>query len=130
MREDAGRQKGCESVKLRLHAGSLRLRLSQSEVARLDETGRVEDSIEFSPGTELLYAIEAGTTPSIIATFDNGHIRVVVPNALAKEWIGSDQTGIEASAGTLKVLIEKDFQCLHREPDPGEDSFPNPLAAT
>ena len=115
-------------MKLRLHSGSLRIRLSQSEVARFQETGKVEDSIEFSPGSELLYAIEAGAIPSIIATFDKGHIRVIVPKPLAREWADSDQTGIEASTGTLKLLIEKDFQCLHRQPEPGEDSFPNPLA--
>lgn len=115
-------------MKLRLHAGSLRLRLSQSDVSRLDETGKVEDSIEFSPGSELLYAIEAGAVATIGATFDRGNIRVIVPSEVAKKWIESDQTGIEASTGTLRVLIEKDFQCLHREPEPGEDSFPNPLA--
>jgi hypothetical protein len=117
-------------MKLRLHAGSLRLRLSQSEVARFEETGKVEDSIEFSPGSELLYAIEAGTSPSVTATFNDRNIRVTVPMRIAKEWIESDQTGIEASSGTLRLLIEKDFQCLHREPEPGEDSFPNPLAST
>jgi hypothetical protein len=117
-------------MKLRLHAGSLRLRLSQSEVARLDETGKVEESLEFSPGSKLLYRIETGTAASVTATFDNANIRVVVPKQVAKEWIDSDQTGIEASTGTLKVLIEKDFQCLHREAEAGEDSFPNPLAST
>jgi hypothetical protein len=117
-------------MKLRLHAGSLRLRLSQSEVARLGETGKVEDSVEFAPGSELLYAIETGTTPSVDATFDNRNIRVIVPALIAKEWIESDQTGIEASTPTLRLLIEKDFQCLHREAEPGEDSFPNPLAST
>jgi len=117
-------------VKLRLHTGSLRLRLSQSEVARLGETGKVEDAIEFSPGSELLYAIETGAAPSVTATFSGANIRVTLPATVAKQWIESDQTGIEASTGTLRLLIEKDFQCLHREPQPGEDSFPNPLAAT
>jgi hypothetical protein len=117
-------------MKLRLHAGSLRLRLSQSEVVRLDETGEVEESLEFSPGSKLLYKIETGAAASVTATFDNANIRVVVPRLIAKEWIDSDQTGIEASTGMLKVLIEKDFQCLHREAEAGEDSFPNPLAST
>ena len=67
-------------------------------------------------------------SPSVTATFDNRNIRVIVPVSVAKEWIESDQTGIEASTATLRLLIEKDFQCLHREPEPGEDSFPNPLA--
>jgi hypothetical protein len=115
-------------MKLRLNAGSLRLRLSQSDIARFEETGKVEESIEFSPGSELFYAIETGVAPQLDATFDRGNIRVIVPSAVAKKWIESDQTGIEGSTGTLRLLIEKDFQCLHREPEPGEDSFPNPLA--
>lgn len=113
-------------MKLRLHAGSLRLRLSQSEVAKLGETGKVEDSLAFAPGSELSYALEIGAATG--ATFENSRIRVILPQPVAKHWMESDEAGIEASTGTLKLLIEKDFQCLHREPDPGEDSFPNPLA--
>jgi hypothetical protein len=117
-------------MKLRLHSGSLRLRLSQSEVAMLDATGRVENSIEFSPGNELRYSIEASPSSSITAIFDSANIRVLLPAQIAKHWIKSDETGIEGSTGSLRLLIEKDFQCLHREPEPGEDSFPNPLSAT
>jgi hypothetical protein len=115
-------------MKLRLHAGSLRLRLSQAEVASLQETGKVEDAIVFAPGQELRYAIEAADAPAVTATLDRANIRVILPMLVAKEWTESDQTGIEASSGTLRLLIEKDFQCLHREPEPGEDPFPNPLA--
>jgi hypothetical protein len=116
-------------MKLRLHAGSLRLRLSQSEIARLHEVGKVEDAIVFSPCSQLLYAIESGAVPAVTAVFNNANICVTLPKPLAEAWIESDQTGIEASTGTLKLLIEKDFQCLHREPQPGEDPFPNPLAS-
>jgi hypothetical protein len=116
-------------MKLRLHAGSLRLRLSQSEIARLHDTGKVEDAIEFAPGKQLHYALETGSTETR-ATLDNARILVTVPTRIAMQWIESDQTGIEASTGALKLLIEKDFQCLHREPEPDEDSFPNPLAST
>jgi len=114
-------------MKLRLHAGSLRLRLSQGEVAQLGSTGRVEDSVEFSPGSRLLYALETGSA-AVGASFDNASILVKIPSPIAKTWIDSDQTGIEARSGKLRILIEKDFQCLHREPDAGEDPFPNPLA--
>ena len=117
-------------MKLRLHAGSLRLRLSQSEIARLHEVGKVEDAIVFSPGSQLLYAIETGSAPAVTAVFNDANIRITLPKPLAEAWIESDQTGIEASSGTLQLLIEKDFQCLHREAEPGEDSFPNPLAST
>jgi hypothetical protein len=62
------------------------------------------------------------------ATLNDSRIVVTLPTAVATEWIESDQTGIEASIGALRLLIEKDFQCLHREPASGEDAFPNPLA--
>jgi hypothetical protein len=116
-------------MKLRLHAGSLRLRLSQSEIARLHEVGRVEDAIVFSPGSQLVYILETGAAPAVAAVFNEANIRILLPKPLAEAWIESDQTGIEASTGTLQLLIEKDFQCLHREPQPGEDPFPNPLAS-
>ncbi len=115
-------------MKLRLHDGSLRLRLSQTEVARLHDTGKVEDVVVFQPGKELFYAIETGPAKEPAATFDGSKIRVILPSAVASEWIGSDQTGIEASTGTLRLVIEKDFQCLHRAPAAGEDAFPNPMA--
>jgi hypothetical protein len=116
-------------MKLRLHAGSLRLRLSQSDIARLHDTGKVEETIAFAPGKQLYYTLETGSAETG-ATLDDSRIVVSLPTAIAMQWIESDQTGIEASTGTLKLLIEKDFQCLHREPEPGEDSFPNPLAST
>ena len=114
-------------MKLRLHDNSLRLRLSQSEVERLHDTGKVDDAIVFAPGKQLRYALETGSTETG-ATLDDSRIVVTIPTAVATEWIESDQTGIEASIGMLRLLIEKDFQCLHRGPQPGEDAFPNPLA--
>jgi hypothetical protein len=117
-------------MKLRLHAGSLRLRLSQSEVARLHDTGEVHDAVVFAPGKELRYALETGPSVEPTATFDDNRIRVVLPTRMAMQWIETDQTGIEASTGELQLLIEKDFKCLHREPGLDEDTFPNPLANT
>jgi hypothetical protein len=116
-------------MKLRLHDNSLRLRLSQSEVTRLRDTGKVEAAIEFAPGKQLHYTLETGSTETG-ATLDDSRIVVTIPTTAAAAWIESDQTGIEASVGTLRLLIEKDFQCLHRAPVPGEDAFPNPLAST
>ena len=115
-------------MKLRLHDNSLRLRLSQSEVARLHDTGKVEDVVVFGPGNELVYAIETGALPEATVTFESSNIRVSLPTRAAMQWIESDQSGIEASTGTLRLLIEKDFQCLHRTSAAGEDAFPNPLA--
>ena len=113
-------------MKLRFHSNTLRFRLSQSDVACLVETGHVEDSIAF-PGHELTYAIEFGTSPDMIVSFDGSRIRVEVPGEQAKSWVESDQEGIETLGGSPKIMIEKDFECLHQEAAEQADAFPNPL---
>ena len=120
-------------MKLRFHGNTLRLRLSQSEVARLAETGRVEERVVFAAGQTLEYAIETGVVEpgdagEMRASFEGGRIRVTVAPAAAKRWIEGSETGIESSDGPLRVLVEKDFQCFHGDAETNADAFPNPLA--
>jgi hypothetical protein len=112
-------------MKLRFHNDSLRLRVSQAEMARLAETGRVEDTLTFAPGRTLNYSLETG--PALAAAFDGQRISIVIPAAAAKRWMESDEAGIEGVSGPLKILIEKDFQCLHSSEE-NADAFPNPMA--
>ncbi len=114
-------------MKLRFQNDSMRLRLSQSEVARLKETGRVENTVAIAPGQALVYSIETAPVGSVAATLEGGRIRIVVPVAAAHEWIDSDQTGIEGVSSSLQILVEKDFQCLHKSSPSDADAFPNPL---
>ncbi len=115
-------------MKLRFHSNSLRLRLSQSDVARLAGGDSVEEAVTFAPGQTLIYSIESGAGDEIAASFENGRIRVTLPSAPARRWIESDEAGIEGLSGSLRVLVEKDFQCIHPESEEDADSFPNPLA--
>jgi hypothetical protein len=52
----------------------------------------------------------------------------------AKDWANSVREGIYYDQGVsedtiLKILIEKDFQCLHKRAGEDEtDNFPNPRA--
>ena len=65
--------------------------------------------------------------------FENSRLRVLVPEKAAREWIESDQTGLEAApkvddSKCLRILIEKDFACLKERPgEDDRDAFPNPL---
>ncbi len=113
-------------MKLRIHADTLRLRLSQSDVARLAMSGHVEEAITFAPGQVLRYALESGLGTEMTVTFKENQVRVTLPVAMAREWMKSEQTGIEGGSATLRVLVEKDFQCASGEPDP--DAFPTPLS--
>ncbi len=115
-------------MKLRLHSNSLRLRLSQSEVAELGERGRVEEKVGFAPGQALRYSVECAEMREPETTFEENFIRVKLPRAEVKQWIETDQTGIEATQGPLRVTVEKDFKCLHRDSAEDSDSFPNPMS--
>jgi hypothetical protein len=124
-------------MKLRILDDSLRLRLSQGELAQLRTLGRVEAAIGFGPGPEqqLVYAlVVAPGAQRITATLTEREIVVALPEPMAAAWIAGNDVGLggEQSLGlgrTLAVLVEKDFKCL--VPRPGEESYdglPNPQA--
>ena len=115
-------------MKLRLDGKSVRLRLSQPEVARFLEQGSVSETLDFGVGSRLTYSIEA--VPSLSAPralFEGTTLRVEVPAKLASEWGRSDQVGI-SGGDAMAITIEKDFQCLHGPGATDPDAFPNPMA--
>jgi hypothetical protein len=120
-------------MKLRLHGNSLRLRLSQPEVAQFSKTGYVEESVEFGPGSSLCYILESSskiTSPK--AVFQNGELRVQISCAAAKEWATTDRVGVSGqqlleNGKPLSILIEKDFKCMHGD-EIDADAYPNPMA--
>lgn len=124
-------------MKLRIKGNTLRLRLTRPEVARLHDTGRVEDAITFGaePGETLTYALEASPDAAeVSARLSDGRITVWLPSDAARRWADTDQVGIEAEQRTgagdgsaaLQILVEKDWACIDgREVD--ADAFPNPL---
>jgi hypothetical protein len=119
-------------MKLRVQGNSIRLRLSRREVALFGEAGRVEDRVEFGLGAALVYALERSDDAAPRAELHDSVLRVLLPQAVAREWATSDQVGVEGAHGGLTIVVEKDFKCLHK---PGglvedEDGFPNPLASS
>lgn len=123
-------------MKLRIHENSLRLRLNQSEVAQFSKTGFVEDSIQFAPGASFSYALESmSSVKAPQALYSNGWLRIQVPGVEANDWVRTDRVAISgdqpiAAGKRLKILIEKDFQCLHGDDERDPDAFPNPLEET
>jgi hypothetical protein len=128
-----GREKNWEStMKLRIRGNSVRLRLNQTEVARLAAGERVEQATQFSPTSSLLSSIErAAGEPAPRATFDGRRLAVYVPDEQVRRWADSDQVGIAADQSfggenPLRLLIEKDYECLHSRAEGDADAFPNP----
>ena len=113
-------------MKLRLQGNSLRLRLTRSEVVRLDGHGTVEEAASFGSGGRLTYRIQSRTgSEPLHADFSDGAITVLVPTETVRVWASGDEVGMYAQDGALRIAIEKDFRCLTRA---GEepDAYPHP----
>jgi hypothetical protein len=119
-------------MKLRIRGNSIRLRLTQSEVAQLATEGLVENVVTFG-SAELRYSVTRNGD-RVTADLSDNKITVSVPEQTVFEWANSEEVGIKGTQpvpdGELHVLIEKDFTCLKPRPgDEDADAFANPLAA-
>jgi hypothetical protein len=125
-------------MKLRCQSNSIRLRLKRSEVERLMQTGRFEETIRFGPenGQSLVYRVELiSSANEPRAAWRDHEIIVQIPAGKAAHWASSDKVEIEGSqpAGkgdSLQLLVEKDFACLNDSDAQNADTFPNPLAGS
>lgn len=116
-------------MKLRIKGPSVRLRLSQTEVRTLAATSRCAEATPL-PGGTFTYTLQTG--PAYAAHLDGSTLTVQVPEAVATAWAESDQVSLSSTLvleddTEVKLLIEKDFQCLAPDRDEDEsDLFPNP----
>jgi hypothetical protein len=120
-------------MKLRLTADSIRLRLTPAEVAQLARTGSLQSDTAITGSSVLFYELIAcDNVSATAATFELNTIRIVVPSKTISQWTGSHAVGIYASQHfsaqrRLKIIIEKDFECLDPAGnEPGTILYPNP----
>ncbi|MEM1204172.1 MAG: hypothetical protein AAGN66_13160 [Acidobacteriota bacterium] len=122
-------------MKLRIRGNSLRLRLERAEVATFAADGKISDRIVFGPENALAYGLEAAEVDAVSVHRSGDGVFVQVPRALASDWAGGDTVGFDAEIeaggqGPLRVLVEKDFACLHKRPGEDEsDAYPHPAAS-
>src|SRR5690606_17788217 len=120
-------------MKLRIHKNSIRLRLSQPEVDKIGQGQDITESLEMGLGwkNEFSYCLmPMEDCQDIGAEFEQSALKIYLPKNQAEAWANSDRVGITHVTGNrITILIEKDFQCLHKRP--GEDesqNFSHPLA--
>ncbi len=120
-------------MKLRIKGNSLRLRVSPSEMTRLLQTGRIEETIRFGPeeGAKLTYALEhSAHAPAMAVRYEQNEILVVVSSEDARRWAAGQEVGLYGESGSshgpLELAVEKDFACLDKKEAENADTFPNP----
>ena len=120
-------------MKLRLRGDSLRLRLTQLEVAVLRNQNWWQDASTLGPdgGPRVVYRVESADVAKPAVSFTPGIetvITVMLPIADVVIWAESSKAGLYFDAPWgLKVTVEKDFQCLDPRHDEDEsDNYDNP----
>lgn len=119
-------------MKLRLNSNAIRLRLSQTEVAKLALEGLLEEQIKFSKDIVLCYRLIVKEEICKPATsYAENTITVFIPKNFAYEWPNNNVTGTSAIHTTedgteIFILIEKDFKCLDNTEEDQTDNFANP----
>lgn len=123
-------------MKLRINNNSIRLRLTQPEVETIGNGMAVEESLFLhkAPEENFRYRLEpCDQSATITAAYSAHQLLIKVPKSEAESWATTEQVGLkhiqdEGAESASVILIEKDFQCLHKRP--GEDesnNFPHPL---
>jgi len=124
-------------MKLRIKGNSLRLRVSRSELARFLDGERIEETIQFTraPEASLTYALESAVQVAPVRVqYESQRIRVILSEDQGGIWGAESEVGVYSTldigeAGSLAVIVEKDFACLDRSDDDNSDAFANPQAA-
>jgi hypothetical protein len=125
------------NMKLRITPNSLRLRVSQSDLAHLMNSGRIEETIQFAAdrAAKLTYALEQSESEAEISVvYRTQAVTLVIPVSAARDWAKGDCVGIYGSAMVgehqLALIVEKDFACLEHTDRDNIDTFPNPKSGT
>ncbi|WP_373274984.1 DUF7009 family protein [Parapedobacter tibetensis] len=122
-------------MKLRISGNTIRLRLTQAEVEQIGRGEPVRQTLTMNEDVNFGYSLAtAADSLSISARYTPNDLVVFVPSTLAKTWTDTDLVSLRHVQGEntdheILILVEKDFQCLHKRPDEDEsDNYPNPKA--
>jgi hypothetical protein len=82
-------------------------------------------------GCSLAYSLEASIhARHVAAEFDGHRIWVILPEDVMRSWTEGNDIRIDARSNSgPDVLVEKDFQCLHKRAEENPGAYPHPLAS-
>lgn len=116
-------------MKLRCAGDQIRIRVRKSDIEALERDGHLKEIIALPGGGQFGFAILFdGQAQQISVRQDGALLSVCLPETQARQWIHSDEVGLEAALptaneGLLQVVVEKDFPCQHQPTRNPEDTF-------
>lgn len=124
-------------MKLRIKGNSIRLRLTQTEVNQIGKGEEVRESVSFGKEKPAFSYVlcTASDMSKVKVRYAHDELLISFPYAQAQFWATTSMVGMEEMLNlddddTLHILVEKDFQCLHKRPNEDEsDHFPNPVTS-
>ena len=121
-------------MKLRIKGNSIRLRLTQSEVASIAKEGRLESRTDFISQVFHFALVAQETVPSLSASFTQNTLLVTASCVALSNWAAGEEVGLYGEQATsteelLFIAVEKDFRCLDRSRAEADeaDAYPHPL---
>ena len=116
-------------MKLRIKGNTIRIRLTQTEIKNLMQTGYVEEITEFPKDRSLKYRITK--SDRFECNLEDNIVSIGLESGIIEQWSNSDQVSIGGDLNLendskLRILVEKDFKCLTERPEDERDMFPNP----
>ena len=120
-------------MKIRIKGNSIRLRISQSEVAYFGQHGLLEETTHFVNNNFIYRLLSSDKYKVLNAEFSENAITVYMPSLFVHEFVNTQRVAFESENETggghkLYILVEKDFKCLDNTTEDQSDNFPNPLA--
>ena len=116
-----------------MQSNSIRYRLKEPEVHEFKNNGIIKESIQLgsNTGTSLHFILQKSDSAQIAVQSENNTIIIQVPNDMAGEWTDTSSVGFDAviplgNGRKLKVLVEKDFECLDAGKEENIGTYPNP----
>jgi hypothetical protein len=114
-------------MKLRISNQSLRLRVNQDDLNLLMSSGRLDEHFGDESIGKLGYSLLTHEANTISIQLEPSHITVKMPQSYVSEWNSTDRVSFEQNISGIKLLLEKDFQCLSDRPNENESrNFRNP----
>ncbi len=121
-------------MKIRIKDSSIRLRLSKMDINTLSEEGCILSECQITVGNTLKYMISLSDKEEISIKMKYNTIDLKVPYDQLETFLQDDQVGFNCTVdngleGGLKILVEKDFQCLvPRSHEDESNLYTNPQA--